>query len=305
MKAEIIGRIDALRQVMKTEHLDAFVFSDSDGHQGSPLAAHWRVVEWLSDFKGTGARAVVTRSSAALWVQPCDFPEAQAQLQDSPYLLMKSGDDGSPSISEWLGRKLESTDGAIVGIVGAVTSYAFVAELTTDLRQNGGINLRTNFDPLSVIWADRPHVPLCKVAQNLSASGQASAKSRIDSIRTALRKQHADGILLSAASAIAWALCLYDAGAQGSQLSCAYLLIAPDSATLYINSSRLTPAILSYLKAEGIGADDYDHIQEGLRGYFAFNILIDAQETNVLLLKFIPSRTKIVFAPSPVFALMG
>ena len=300
---EIIQRIDALRHVMKTEHLDAFIFFDSDGHHSLPVADHWKAVEWLSGFKCGDGMAVITMSNAALWVHANEFTAAEKQLEDTPYLLMKQGDVDTPSVSDWLGKELEHVNGAIVGIDGKVTSYAFASRLTEDLRQRGGINLRINFDPLSVIWTDRPGVPMGKVEMSLPISGLVSAKSKAVSVRSALRQMHADGMLVSDARDIAWILNLHDTGAQSLIFSAAYLLVSPDKVTLYVYRERLVPAVVSYLKNEEVEVDDYTHIQEGLRNYFAYNILMDGEETNALLPKFMNPRTKVMFARSPISAL--
>lgn len=297
---DFIHRIDALRHVMKTEHLDAFIFSDSDGHHSLPVADHWKTVAFLSGFNGKSGLLVVTMSRVALWLDSHDFPMAQDQFCEASLILMEQGGAGSPSISDFLGKELENVNGAIVGIDGRVTSYAFVSRLTEHLRQRGGINLRINFDPLRVIWTDRPQIPVNNVRITLPLDGLASAKDKIASVTSALRKVHADGMLVSDARDIAWMLNLHDTAAQSRNLSDAYLLVSPDKVTLYVYRERLVPAVVSYLKNEEVEVDDDANIQEGLRSYFAYNILMDGEETNALLPQFMNPRTKVMFALSPI-----
>lgn len=300
---DFVHRIDALRDVMKTEHLDAFIFSDSDGHHSLPMADHWKTVAFLSGFNGKDGLLVVTMSRASLWLDSHNFPMAQEQLDETSLVLMEDGGTGSPSISDWLGKELENANGAIVGIDGSVTSFAFISTLKEELRQQGGINLRINFDPLKVIWVDRPQIPVNKVEISLQPTGMEHVNSRIACIRSALRKMHVDGILMSDAQDIARIMNLHDAGGETQMLSEAYLLVSPDSAILYLCRQRLTPAIVAFLKTEAVEVDDYTNIQHGLRNYFAYNILMDPEETNALLPEFIHPRTKIIFDPSPISAL--
>ncbi len=300
MKEEISRRIEALRELMKVERLDAFVFPGTDAHQSEYVADHWKGREWISGFDGSAGTAVVTMKRAALWTDSRYFLAAEEQLAGTGFLLMRQKMEGTPSIAEWLGEELADINGAIVGLDGSVNSYAAVQRLTTELRARGGINLRTNFDPLARIWTDRPPIPRDKVElQPLEYAGETTA-GKLGRIRGELRKAHCDGMLLSALDDIAWTLNLRGKDVHCVPVFVAYLLIASDKTTLYINKEKLTPAVEACLAAEGIGIDEYRNIGRGLEDYFEYNILMDPDETSALLPQFVPSRTRIVFAESPV-----
>ncbi len=64
---EIKLRLARLRELMKREHLSAFIFPSTDAHQSEYVADHWRGREWISGFNGSAGTAVVTMKSAALW----------------------------------------------------------------------------------------------------------------------------------------------------------------------------------------------------------------------------------------------
>ena len=62
-------RVEALREVMRREHLSAFIFPSTDPHNSEYVPDRWKGREWISGFNGSAGTAVVTLHSAALF--PC------------------------------------------------------------------------------------------------------------------------------------------------------------------------------------------------------------------------------------------
>ena len=274
-------RLEDLREVMRREHLAACIFPSTDPHQSEYVADHWKGREWISGFNGSAGTAVVTLHSAALWTDSRYFLAADEQLRGTEYQLMKLKIEGTPTIAEWIGR--ECGPGAEVAVDGMVNSTNFVKELIADLRKQGGITLRTNFDPLSRIWRDRPAVPENPVEiYPLQYAGE-TAHEKIARIRKALREKHADGMLMAALDDIAWTLNLRGTDVHCNPVFVSYLLISSSDVTLYINKVKLPSEVQSYLKAEGVGVESYDRIREGLKDYFEYNILLDPDEVNYAL----------------------
>lgn len=289
-------RIEALREVMRREHLSAFIFPSTDPHQGEYVPDHWKGREFISGFNGSAGTAVVTMKSAALWTDSRYFLAAEEQLKGTDYQLMKLKIEGTPTIAEWIGR--ECGPGAEVGVDGMVNSANSVKELIADLRKQGGITVRTNLDPLSQIWRNRPAVPEDKVEiYPMEYSGEA-AHDKIARIRKALRELHADGMLMSALDDIAWTLNLRGSDVHCNPVFVSYLLISSKEVTLYINKVKLQPDVLAYLSAEGVGVAPYEDVKKGLKDYFEYNILLDPDEVNYTLYKTV--GREIVEAESPV-----
>ena len=179
-----------------------------------------------------------------------------------------------------------------------VNSASFVKELIADLRQQGGITLRTNLDPLAQIWKDRPAIPENTVEIYPMKYAGDSCREKIARIRKGLREKHADGMLMSALDDIAWTLNLRGTDVHCNPVFVSYLLISSRDVTLYINKVKLTPEVEAYLKAEGVGVAAYEDVAKGLKDYFEYNILLDPDEVNYTLYKQV-SR-EIVEAESPV-----
>ena len=283
MKEYIAQRLEALREVMRRENLDAFIFPSTDPHNSEYVPDRWKGREWISGFNGSAGTAVVTMHSAALWTDSRYFIAAADQLSGTEFQLMKLKIEGTPTISEWLGSELREVSSAQVGVDGMCNSAANVEVLVSDLRREGGITVRTNLDPLDIVWTDRPQIPALKVEiQPVELAGETVA-SKLTRIRKALRDLHADGMLMSALDDVAWTLNLRGTDVHCTPVFVSYLLISTTSATLYINKEKLTPEVEAHLESQGVKMAGYDDVRKGIKEYAEYNILLDPNETNYTL----------------------
>lgn len=295
-------RLECLREVMKREHLAAFIFPSTDAHQSEYVADHWMGRAWISGFNGSAGTAVVTMHSAALWTDSRYFLAAEEQLQGTEFQLMKLKIPGTPSIPEWLGKELMDVDSPEVGLDGWVNSYSSTCGLIADLRKAGGITVRTNFDPLEEIWKDRPFIPLKPVEiQPMEYAGE-DISSKIVRIRKALRAQHVDGMLVSALDDIAWTLNLRGTDVHCVPVFVSYLLIASDKVSLFVDETKISSEVRAYLESNGVSIYKYNKVEEGLKAYSEYNILLDGNETSYYLWKAVRCQ-EIVQASSPIPAM--
>lgn len=298
---EINQRLESLREVMRREHLSAFIFPSTDAHQSEYVADHWQGRTWISGFNGSAGTAVVTMKSAALWTDSRYFLAAEEQLKGTEFQLMKQKIEGTPTISEWLAQELQD-ENAEVGLDGMVNSYHETMGLIADLRKSGGITVRTNLDPLGLIWTDRPAIPANPVEiQPMEFAGE-SVASKISRIRTALRQRHADGMLISALDDIAWTLNLRGTDVHCVPVFVSYLLISSQQVSLYVDSAKINDEVKAYLTENGISLYPYNKVVEGLERYSEYNILLDGDETSYFLWKTVKCQ-EIIAGNSPVPAM--
>ena len=276
----IAERLSKLRDEMQREHLGAVIIPTTDPHHCEHTADHWKGCEWISGFRGSAGTAVVTLTSAALWTDSRYFLATEEQLQGTEFQLMKERIAGTPTIVEWIDQEIMQSrhpkeDWTEVAIDGRCSSVNEVRTLIADLRKAHGITLRTNFDPLKLIWKDRPAIPDTPVSiPPLEYAGEPT-REKISRIRLVLHQIHADGMLVTRLDDIAW---------------------------------TLTPEVQAYLKAEDIRVEDYEQVENGLKKYFEYNILLDPDEVNFRLYEVVRNKgkqndfpsTEIVEAPSPI-----
>lgn len=299
---EIKLRLARLRELMKREHLSAFIFPSTDAHQSEYVADHWRGREWISGFNGSAGTAVVTMKSAALWTDSRYFLAAEEQLEDTEYQLMRLKMEGTPTITEWLGKELQDVQSPEVGLDGMVNSYNYVKDLSYSLRKLGGITLRTNLDPLEQIWENRPSLPANPVEiQPLEYAGETLA-SKVVRIRKSLRELHADGMLVSALDDIAWTLNLRGTDVHCNPVFVSYLLIESDKVSLFVDDNKLSPEVKQYLQDNQVSLYNYNKVEKCLESYSEYNILLDGDETSYYLWKTVKCQ-EFVAAASPIPAM--
>lgn len=302
-KNVIAQRVAAVREVMRQEHLAAYVFPSTDPHQSEYVPDRWKGREWISGFNGSAGTAVVTMNACALWTDSRYFLAAEEQLSGTEFKLMRLKMPGTPTIAEWLGQTLADLQGPEAGCDGWVMSENAVRSLAEELRMQGGMTLRVNLDILARVWKDRPAIPSAPVTiQPLEYAGE-STRDKLARIRKALRTAHADGMIVTALDDIAWTLNLRGTDVHCNPVFVSYLIISSNRCTLYINKEKVTDDVRAYLKGETVDVADYDKVTEGLRRYAEYNILMDPSQTNAILANVEMPHVKRVFAPSPIPAM--
>lgn len=282
-KNVIVKRLEQLRNLMRQERLGAFIFPSTDPHNGEYTPDYWKGREFISGFNGSAGTAVVTLKDAALWTDSRYFIAAEEQLRGTGFQLMREKIEGTPTIAEWIGRKLSESRDTEVGIDGMVNSEDTVEALKDELRRQGGITLRTNFDPLETLWEERPELPLSVITIQPIAYAGEECSSKIDRIRQSLIARKASGILVSALDDIAWTLNLRGKDVHCTPLFVSYLLITKSRTRLYIDKRKLTKEVSDYLAKNKVLVSDYNDIANDLRDYIGYNLLMDGSETSYTL----------------------
>ena len=299
---EIVERLSRLRELMRREHLSAFIFPSTDPHNSEYVPQHWEGRKWMSGFTGSAGTAVVTLTSAAVWTDSRYFLAAADELSGTEYQLMKERMPGTPTIAQWLGQELADAPTTEVGVDGSCLSAEEVEALVAELRENGGLTLRTNLDPLAEIWTSRPPIPTYKVFVHQQRYAGVSAHDKLSALRSQLALRHVDGMLVCALDDIAWLLNLRGQDVHCTPVFVGYVLVSVDGATLFVDKAKLTPEVEQYLANEGVGVAPYTAVTEALRHYNDYNLLFDPAEVNYTLWR-AAAQLRVVRAASPVPAM--
>ena len=261
MKTEIRKRISALRSLMQSKSISAYITYSTDPHSGEYAPAHWESRKWITGFTGSAGTAVITSDDGGLWTDSRYFIQAEEQLTDTGLKLFKERMPETPSIPQWLCRVLKK--GERVGIDGYTTPLQTVNELKNELSDYG-IEVVMVEDPYKTIWNDRPDLPDNKPFILEEKYSGESASSKISTIRNHISNTGTDYILISALDEIAWTLNMRGTDIECNPLFVSYLLISEKEATLYINKNKLTETTVDYLQSQGVGHRNYENIESDL-----------------------------------------
>lgn len=297
MKESITERIGRLRQCLREQSLSAFIIPSTDPHSGEYVPDHWKTREWVSGFTGSAGTAVITLDDAALWTDSRYFLQAADQLDGTGIRLMKDRLPDTPSIPEWLGQSL--SPGAMVGVDGWVNTIGETQALREALAQEG-LTLRTDYDPVTRLWDDRPPLPGTPVSIHPLEYAGVACHEKLAAIREKLLARGADGILLSTLDDIAWTLNLRGNDVHCNPVFVSYLLITSQESILYVRTEKLTTEVKAYLAQEGVNTEDYDDLQEDLRDYPYATLSLDPGRTNEAVRQAVNPLTKVLLEESPV-----
>lgn len=293
---EINARIQALRDVMQQEGVDAVIIPQTDPHQGEYLADHWQVRRWLSGFTGSAGDLVVTRTKAFVWADSRYWLQAAAQLKDTCIGVMEDGKPEVPSIAAYLSSNLPA--GATVGIDGMVFSVNAAETLEKTLAKNG-ISLRVDFDPADLVWLDRPSLPKDKIFLHEEKHSGESAKSKISRVMENVNAEGAGATFISDLAEIAWTLNLRSSDVECNPVVTAFLYLSPENSTLFVDTDKLTPEVESYLANCGVTARPYTDVKQFLASLPSeTKVLVSAGQTGIALRTILSDRA--VISGSPV-----
>ena len=302
MVDDIQNRLAALRCEMRRESIDACILPSTDPHCGEYVPDHWKGREWISGFGGSAGTAVVTMDAAALWTDSRYFIAAAEALRGTEFALMRQGVGDTPTVAEWIGRKLAASGGTEAAIDGMAAPAAYVDALAAGLRRQGGITLRTNIDLLGRIWADRPPLPAAPIQVHPEEYAGETAASKLARLRSRLKAMHACGMLMSSLDDIAWTLNLRGSDVHCNPVFLAYLLLEGDETWLFTDPRKVGREVWKHLQGIGVECAPYGDIAQALHSYSEYNILMDPATTCHTLYKCV-RRAEVMAAPSPVEAM--
>ena len=99
-------RIEKLRNIMKEKGIFAYIIPSADYHQSEYVGDYFKSREFMSGFTGSAGTLIISMDEAGLWTDGRYFIQAENELKDSGIKLFKMGEEGVPTIEEYLLEKL-------------------------------------------------------------------------------------------------------------------------------------------------------------------------------------------------------
>lgn len=297
MKQKINKRIESLRTTFTSNHVKALIIPSTDPHLSEYVALHWKSREWISGFTGSAGTVVISESEAGLWTDSRYFLQAAEELQESGITLYKEMLSETPSILDFLVQHLKP--GEAVGIDGKIFSAIQVEQLKKEISQHL-LQIEILEDPLKEIWKDRPSIPDSPAfVYELQYAGK-SCKEKLAEIRAELKKKNAKALFLSSLDEIAWTLNLRGSDVHCNPVVISYLLITEKEVVYFIAPEKINSEVSAYLQAQQIDLQNYEYVEEFLRGFTEETILIDPCKTNYAIYSAINPSCQIIRDESPV-----
>lgn len=301
MSKETFPHLEALRDLMRSKHIDAVIIPGTDPHQSEYPSEHWKFRDYVSGFTGSNGTAVVTLDDAGLWTDSRYFLQAAEQLEGSGFTLRKENIPGEPTVLEWLGEVLD--EDAVVGVDGRLFSLIEANRIEMFCAQNGFM-FAPDFRAAEAIWTDRPARPMNPVFVHDEALAGEDVDSKISRVVDALDAADADGLLITALDEIAWLLNLRGSDVDYTPVVIAFAYVSEDERVLFIDSEKVTSEVKDHLKKYGVKIKDYDDIEKFLGKISSTaTVMVDPNRvSDALGQAMICNKT---YMASPVIALKG
>ncbi|WP_068598416.1 aminopeptidase P family protein [Vaginella massiliensis] len=293
----IAQRLEALRQEMRQNKIQATIIPGTDPHASEYLAKHWQVRNWISGFTGSAGTAVVTLDKALLWTDSRYFIQAEIQLAGTGFELMKDRLPETPDIVTWLLNVLQENDtvGLDLRLFSHQTIVHYQQRFATKNIRIESINL------IGAIWNDRPGLPQNPVMLFDTEFTGKTVAEKLASVRNKMSEQNADVLVISALDELAWLYNIRGNDIKFNPLVMAYAVVTKTEALLFIDQQKLDAASRSYIDQAQISLFDYQEITAYLENLAPqTSVWIDGQVLNQSLFECLPKTVRIVDLASPI-----
>ena len=289
-------KISALRAAMKARGIYACIICTEDFHGSEYVGAHFRLREFLSGFTGSAGTLVVTESEAALWTDGRYFLQADEQLRGSGIALMKSGEEGVPTIYKYLAEKMP--EGSVLGFDGRTVRASMARALERELSPKN-ITFCFDEDIGGTVWEERPPLSAEPVYVLPEKYAGASRAEKLKRIRGKMEAAGADTLAVAALDEIAWTLNLRGSDVEYNPVFLAYMLIGKDGAALYADREIFSAEIIGALSGDGVEIMPYESFY-GDVAKLGGAVMFDPSQVNYLFVRSLSDVAKRVEMRSPI-----
>lgn len=298
---KIADKLEALRKEMKKEGIHGYLIPTDDFHGSEYVGDYFKAREYMSGFTGSAGTLMVLLEQAFLWTDGRYFLQAEEQLAQSSIVLMRSGQPGVPTISDFLAETLP--DGSCIGFDGRTVSSGFISQIRKKAGALGKqkLHFNGNLDLVDKIWADRPPMSKEPVWELDVQYAGLTREEKLAALREKMRENKADFLLLTALDEISWLLNLRGNDVAYTPVFLAYMLISKRDALLFVHEEILSKSIKEKLDAAGVTIKPYEKIEDFLGKLpTGVRLLVDEGRINYRLIHCIPKGVETINKTSPV-----
>lgn len=290
-------RLSAIRSQMKEHGISAYIIPSADPHISEYLPDRYKCIYFASGFTGSAGTLVITEDFAGLWTDARYFVQANEQLENSGFELVKLKVQNTPEYITWLGENFDK--GAVVAFDGKLIAVSLAQMLEQALAPQG-IKLASEYDLLDPIWENRPSLPTEPAYLLGEEITGKSLSNKLAEVRASLQKYKMSTHLISSLDDMAWLFNMRGSDVKCNPVVLSFALISADKAELYVDESKLSSSDKTTLQQAGVTLQPYESIEQALSSLSSDSaILIDPRRTCFTLYNKIPAGVRIVQDTNP------
>ena len=290
-------RIENIRDLMKEKNIYAYIVPSSDYHQSEYVGDYFKSREFMSGFTGSAGTLIISMDEAGLWTDGRYFIQAENELKDSGIKLFKMGEEGVPTIEEYLLEKLPKN--STLGFDGRVMSVKEGQSLANKLAFKG-INIEYKYDLVNDIWEDRCSLPTEKAFLLGTEYSGESFSDKLSRIRAVMKEKKATTHILASLDDIAWLFNIRGRDVKSNPVVLSYAVISIDSVYLFIDKNKIGEDIKVELSKENVQIKGYEEVYEFIKKIEENEVvLIDTSKVNYAIYNNIPSNVQKIEERNP------
>ena len=290
-------RIENIRDLMKEKNIYAYIVPSSDYHQSEYVGDYFKSREFMSGFTGSSGTLIISMDEAGLWTDGRYFIQAEQELKDSGIKLFKMGEEGVPTIEEYLLEKLPKN--STLGFDGRVMSVKEGQSLANKLAFKG-INIEYKYDLVNDIWEDRCSLPTEKAFLLGTEYSGESFSDKLSRIRAVMKEKKATTHILASLDDIAWLFNIRGRDVKSNPVVLSYAVITIDSVYLFIDKNKIGKDIRAELSKENVQIKGYEEVYEFIKNIDENEVvLIDTSKVNYAIYNNIPSNVQKIEERNP------
>ena len=282
---------------MAQRGIDIYVVPTSDFHDSEYVGEHFKARKFITGFTGSAGTAVITMTEAGLWTDGRYFVQAERQLEGSTVTLYRMGEEGVPTVDEFLAEKLP--ENGCLGFDGRVIGGTWGRRMEKLAEKKNG-TIHCDEDLIDIIWEDRPALskePAFILEEKYAGK---STAEKLAAVREAMEKESADYHILTSLYDIAWLL-----NVRGGDIECvpvvlSYLVLTEKECIWFLQEEIVDEKLRAYLNENHITTRAYDAIYEYVLDIPAnAKVLLSAGQVNYRIVSSLNEDITIIDKPNP------
>lgn len=290
-------RLKALRAEMEKRGITVYVVPTADFHESEYVGDHFKARKFITGFTGSAGTAVITLDEAGLWTDGRYFVQAENQLKDSTVTLYRMGEEGVPTVDEFVKDRLKE-DGCL-GFDGRVVNGTWGGKLEK-IAAEKNVSMHVTEDLIDLIWEDRPALskqPLFILEEKYSGK---STADKIADLRKAMKENGADVHILTSLYDIAWLLNIRGNDIDYVPVVLSYLVLNETECIWFLQEEVVDDKIRAYLEENHITTKPYDAIYDYVPEIPADAVVLMNRGTvNYRIVNSLDKAIKVVDKPNP------
>lgn len=251
MNVRGLSSLDELRALMRKHNIGYYLVLTQDQHDSEYVAAADMRRAFISGFTGSAGVAIIGLDFAELSTDGRYYLQASKEL--GPEWTLRK--EGSPGVEPWYkavcARANESR--LDIGVDPKFISLSLVEAIQTLLVDANIVPIQE--DLVDQVWKHKPAEPNGAVFEHSIEYAGEARQSKIQRLRSELRKKNCSYIVLFALDEIAWLLNLRGSDIEYNPVFKSYAIVSQTTVELFVDEDKIKDVYLT-----GVKTSPYDSV---------------------------------------------